>query len=103
MSRTDMRHSFVARRVRAKLAATSWFDPRKKPDIRSGRGSISLSIRRMIVADWDEYVSYAEHCLSIARTLANREARIILREMAAEWTNLAQSLDSPQATERPAE
>jgi hypothetical protein len=67
------------------------------------RGSISLGIRRMIVADWDEYVSYAEHCLSIARTVANREARIILREMAAEWTNLAQSLDSRQAAERPAE
>ncbi len=57
----------------------------------------------MIVADWDEYVSYAEHCLSIARTVTSREARIILREMAAEWTNLAQSLDSRQAVEQPAE
>ena len=55
------------------------------------------------MADWDEYVSYAEHCLNIARTVTSREARIILREMAAEWTNLAQSLDSRQVAERPAE
>jgi len=83
------------------LAATS--HRRKKPGIRSGAWVDISQHRRMIVADWDEYVSYAEHCLSIARTLANREARVILREMAAEWTNLAQSLDSRQATEQPAE
>jgi hypothetical protein len=60
-------------------------------------------MRRMIVADWDEYVSYAEHCLSIARTVTNREARIILREMAAEWTKLAQSLDSREVAEQAGE
>jgi hypothetical protein len=55
------------------------------------------------VANWDEYVGYAESCLSIARTLTNREARVSLREMAAEWTRLAVALDSEQAIRQPAE
>jgi hypothetical protein len=55
------------------------------------------------VADWDKYVGYAEHCLSIARTLPDRDARIALREMAAEWTNLASALDRAQHAEQPAE
>lgn len=38
----------------------------------------------------EEYLRYAEQCLAIARTLSSREARVSLREMAAEWTNLAQ-------------
>ena len=55
------------------------------------------------MADWDEYVSYAEQCLSIARTVGSREDRIILREMAAEWTKIAQAVDSEQPSERSAE
>jgi hypothetical protein len=36
-----------------------------------------------------EYVDYAKHCLNIAQMIPDREARIVLREMAAEWANLA--------------
>jgi hypothetical protein len=53
------------------------------------------------VADWEKYVGYAEHCVSIARTLTDRDARITLREMAAEWTNLASALDRAQHAEHP--
>jgi hypothetical protein len=55
------------------------------------------------VANWDQYVDYAERCLSIARTLTNRESRVALREMAAEWTRLAVALDSEQGLQQPAE
>jgi hypothetical protein len=55
------------------------------------------------VANWDEYVGYAERCLSIARTQPDREVRIVLREMAAEWTKLAVALDPERAAEQPAE
>jgi hypothetical protein len=44
----------------------------------------------------EEYLRYAEQCVAIARTLSSREARDTLREMAAEWTNLAQLPESPQ-------
>ena len=44
-----------------------------------------------------EYMDYAQHCLKMAAQLPNRESRIILREMAAEWTALA-----GQAAERSA-
>jgi hypothetical protein len=44
----------------------------------------------------EEYLRYAEQCLAIARTVNSREARITLREMAAEWTNLAQLPQKPQ-------
>jgi hypothetical protein len=36
-----------------------------------------------------EYVGYAKHCLQAAARLPDRKTRIILREMAAEWTALA--------------
>jgi hypothetical protein len=35
--------------------------------------------------------------------ISSREARIILREMAAEWTKLATALDSNERKEQPAE
>ena len=54
------------------------------------------------MADWQEYTNYAEKCLSIARTTGDREARLILREMAAEWTKLASVFDPP-AAEYPAD
>jgi hypothetical protein len=43
----------------------------------------------------EEYLRYAEQCLAIARTLSSREARVSLREMAAEWTKLAQFPERP--------
>ena len=66
-------------------------------------GAPGFTFRRTAVADWDEYVSYAEQCLSIARTVTSRDTRIILREMAAEWTKIAQAVDREQPSERPAE
>jgi hypothetical protein len=48
------------------------------------------------VAAWDEYLKYAEQCLAIARTVSSREDRIALREMAAEWTKLAQLTENRQ-------
>jgi hypothetical protein len=36
-----------------------------------------------------EYVRYAEHCLAIAKTSADQCSRASLRELAAEWLNLA--------------
>jgi hypothetical protein len=48
------------------------------------------------VTDGNEYITYAECCLAIARTASNRETRIMLREKAAEWTRLANTLDGQQ-------
>jgi hypothetical protein len=55
------------------------------------------------VADPNEYITYAERCLAIARTISSREYRIVLREMAAEWTKLASARDSNKRKEQPAE
>jgi hypothetical protein len=55
------------------------------------------------VVDSNEYVTYAERCLAIARTISSREYRVVLREMAAEWTKLASALDSNERKEQPAE
>jgi hypothetical protein len=41
-----------------------------------------------------EYVRYAKHCLKIAEKLPEQGSRILLREMAAEWIKLAQSMTS---------
>lgn len=38
--------------------------------------------------DFSEYVTHAEHCLRLAQLAPNREDRVILREMAAEWLRL---------------
>jgi hypothetical protein len=52
------------------------------------------------LAACDEYIRYAEQCVDIARMVGSRERRITLREMAAEWTKLAQPLLGEQrATE----
>jgi hypothetical protein len=56
----------------------------------------------MLVADSNEYFAYAERCLEIARTMNSRAARIILREMAAEWTKVAK-LGIKEQHEQPAE
>jgi hypothetical protein len=55
------------------------------------------------VADSNEYLTYAERCLAIARTISSREYRVVLREMAAEWANLAGALDSNERKKQPAE
>jgi hypothetical protein len=55
------------------------------------------------VADPNEYITYAERCLAIARTISSREHRTVLREMAAEWTKLASALDSNERKEQRAE
>ena len=51
----------------------------------------------------EEYLRYAEQCLAIARTLSSREARVTLREMAAEWTNLALLPERPRRPMQAAE
>jgi hypothetical protein len=40
----------------------------------------------------DEYMHHAEHCMKTARTISDREARTLHREMAAEWIKLAQAM-----------
>jgi hypothetical protein len=55
------------------------------------------------VTEGNKYIAQAQHCLAIARTVGNREARIILREMAAAWTVIASSREKKQSAEQPAE
>jgi hypothetical protein len=55
------------------------------------------------VTDSNKYMAYAEHCLAIARTVSSRDARVVLREMAADWTMLANALDSNDRKKQPAE
>jgi hypothetical protein len=40
-------------------------------------------------AKGEEYFRYAEQCLAMAKTIADQPSRTLLREMAAEWANLA--------------
>ena len=37
----------------------------------------------------EEYERYAQHCLSFVRIATSQKARVIQREMAAEWFKLA--------------
>jgi hypothetical protein len=53
----------------------------------------------MPMADSNDYIAYAQHCLAIARTVNGREARVVLRKMAAEWTKLASAFDLPARAE----
>jgi hypothetical protein len=39
-----------------------------------------------------EFEAYAEHCLKTLRHIPDRETRVMLREMAAEWLNLAAAI-----------
>jgi hypothetical protein len=41
----------------------------------------------------EEYVSYAEHCVKLAKQTTDRESGRILREMAAEWLRLVDTAD----------
>ena len=49
---------------------------------------------------YEEYLYYAEHCLTLVRIATNRKTRTIQREMAAEWFKLA---DMFSTAEQPAE
>jgi hypothetical protein len=46
-----------------------------------------MAIRK--VGKREEYMRYAEHCLTMAKIAFDQASRILLREMAAEWLNLA--------------
>jgi hypothetical protein len=39
----------------------------------------------------DAYEQYARHCLKLAAQTSERNARLLLREMAAEWLRLTQT------------
>lgn len=41
-------------------------------------------------AKGEKYVEYANHCLILASTTTNDETRNVLRQMAAEWLELAE-------------
>jgi hypothetical protein len=56
-----------------------------------------MAVRK--VSKYEEYRDYAEHCLKLVRIATNREARVVQREMAAEWLKLA---DMFSAAEQPA-
>jgi hypothetical protein len=43
-----------------------------------------------------DYRIYAEQCLMLAAMLPDRESRVLAREMAAEWLNLADSLNGAE-------
>jgi hypothetical protein len=38
----------------------------------------------------EQYVTYATHCLQLAKVAADNQSRALLREMAAEWLKLAE-------------
>jgi len=38
----------------------------------------------------ERYVTYATHCLQLAKVAADHQSRVILKEMAAEWLKLAE-------------
>ncbi|WP_423891287.1 hypothetical protein [Bradyrhizobium sp.] len=46
-----------------------------------------MAVRK--ASKYEEYRLYAVHCLKLVRVATSREARIIQREMAAEWLKLA--------------
>jgi len=41
----------------------------------------------------EEYVGYAEYCVILARQTDDWEARVMLREMAAEWLRLVDAAE----------
>jgi hypothetical protein len=51
-------------------------------------------------AKCEKYVGYANHCLILASTTTNEENRILLRQMAAEWLELAEAALERRATSR---
>ena len=49
------------------------------------------------IDDRERYVGYATHCLQLAKATADRESRVILREMATEWLKLAEAAGESNA------
>jgi hypothetical protein len=45
-----------------------------------------------------EYANYGRHCLNVVRELLDQDARMIHREMAAEWFRLAEQAAREDAT-----
>jgi hypothetical protein len=43
-----------------------------------------------------EYTRYAEHCLNMVTATTDQDARVINREMAAEWLRLADAIIHPK-------
>ena len=39
----------------------------------------------------EQYVAFATHCLQLAKVAGDSQSRTVLREMAAEWLNLAEA------------
>ena len=48
----------------------------------------------------DGYQDYAIRCLELAKTIAHRPSRMILREMAAEWLSLTGSSEPKSVNSR---
>jgi hypothetical protein len=48
-----------------------------------------------------DYVAYAQHCLKTVKSIPDRRSRILFREMAAEWLNLAATV-APVRNAKPA-
>ena len=48
----------------------------------------------------EEYVEYANHCLILASATTNNETRLLLRQMAAEWLELAEAALDRRKTSR---
>jgi hypothetical protein len=45
-------------------------------------------MKTLTIDKCEEYIGYAEHCLKLAKDNADRELRVILSEMGAEWLRL---------------
>jgi len=52
--------------------------------------------------NFDQYETYARHCLSLTAHVRDRSSRLLLREMAAEWLNLTAHLSGDGALPSPA-
>jgi len=46
--------------------------------------------------DAERYLAYAKECLRATKFIADREARLIQRQMAAEWLKLAGPAEDPR-------
>ena len=57
----------------------------------------SFAMQNTISAKCEQYVGYANHCLILASTTNDDESRVLLRQMAAEWLELAEGALNKQA------
>jgi hypothetical protein len=47
-----------------------------------------MTVQQVVLTD--RYVDFANHCLRLATSTDDRQSRVILREMAAQWLELAE-------------